>query len=57
MRNYMHERAVLEKKIKEGSVISADLQIAVEIAKATTSAQDRVNFAKVKQILNSKDEE
>ena len=57
MKNVMYERAVLERKIKEGSVISADLQTAIEIAKASTAEKDRVNFAKVKQILNSRDAE
>lgn len=57
MQNVMHERAVLERKIKEGSVISADLQTAMQIAKATNAEQDRVNFAKVRRILDSRDEE
>lgn len=55
MENMMYERSQLEKRIKAGEVDSRDLQIAAVIAKQTTSAQDRVNFAKVKRILNEKE--
>lgn len=54
MKNVMHERSTLEKRIKSGGVVIADLQTAAEIAKASGNLHDRVNFAKVKQTLNDK---
>lgn len=57
MENPVHERAVLQRKIKEGTLISADLDTAVAIAKATGAMQDRVNFAVVKRYLSNVDDE
>lgn len=56
MRNFAHEHAVLKRKINEGSIIEADLQIATDVARALGSTESRVIFAKVKKILNDKAE-